>query len=395
MTSSEAAHQPLRVVVAGGGVAGLETIMALHDLAGRRVSVELICPDTEFLYKPLAVAEPFAHRSASRHSLERIAADFCAKLTVDALDWVAPGQHAIFTRSGAEIGYDVLVVALGARREQPFDQVVTFRGHEDSEAVHGLVQDIEHGYSRKIAFVVPPGVTWPLPLYELALMAAARAHEMQVEVDLHLVTPEETPLAAFGGEASAEVAAMLHDAGVAVETGAYAEVEGGRTVHLRPSGRSIEAHRVVAVPVLHGTAPRGVPATSDGFIPVDTHGRVTGASDVYAAGDGVAFPIKQGGIATQQADAIAEVIAKRAGASLEPRGFHPAMRGIVLTGGKERYLRGDVSRGRDVSEASDHPLWWPPAKIAGRYLAPYLAGELGDAKLVPSTTGAPPVKRTV
>jgi sulfide:quinone oxidoreductase len=375
MPSRQAPDQPLRVVVAGGGVAGLETIMALHDLAGPRVSVELICPEAEFVYKPLTVGEPFAGRSASRHSLERIAADFDAKLTVDALDWVAPGQHALFTRSGAEIGYDVLVVALGARREQPFDQVVTFRGHEDSEAVQGLVHDIEHGYSRRVAFVVPPGVTWPLPLYELALMAAARAHEMQMEVDLHLVTPEETPLAAFGGEASAEVAAMLDAAGITVETGAYAEVEGGQTVHLRPSGRSIEAHRILAVPILHGTAPRGVPATGDGFIPVDSHGSVTGISDVYAAGDGVAFPIKQGGIATQQADAVAEVIAKRAGASIEPRAFHPVMRAIVMTGGEERYLRGDAGRGRDVSDASDHPLWWPPTKIAGRYLAPYLAGE--------------------
>src|SRR4051812_8155383 len=326
MTSSDATHEPLRVVVAGGGVAGLETIMALRELAGPRVSIELICPDADFVYKPLTVGEPFASRSASRHSLARITADFRTKLTVDALDWVAPGQHAVFTASGAEVAYDVLVVALGVRREQPFDQVVTLRGHEDSEAVHGLVQDIEYGYSRKVVFVVPPGVTWPLPLHELALMAAARAHEMQDEIDLHLVTPEETPLAAFGGEASADVAALLHAAGIAVETGAYAEVENGRTVHIRPSGRSIDAHRVVAVPVLHGTAPRGLPATRDGFIPVDTHGRVTGANDVYAAGDGVAFPIKQGGIATQQADAIAEVIAKRAGASIEPRGFHPVMR---------------------------------------------------------------------
>jgi sulfide:quinone oxidoreductase len=375
MTSSDATHEPLRVVVAGGGVAGLETIIALRELAGPRVSIELICPDTEFVYKPLTVGEPFATRSASRHSLARIAADFRTKLTVDALDWVAPGQHAVFTASGAEVAYDVLVVALGARREQPFDKAVTFRGHEDSEPVHGLVQDIEHGYSRKIAFVVPPGITWPLPLYELALMAAGRAREMQMEVDLTLVTPEESPLAVFGAEASREVANMLQHAGIAVETGAYAEVEDGRKVHMRPSGRSIEAHRVVTVPVLRGTAPRGVPATSEGFIPVDTHGRVTGISDVYAAGDSVAFPIKQGGIATQQADAIAEVIAKCAGAPIEPRGFHPVMRGMVLTGDKERYLRGDVSRGRDVSEASAHPLWWPPAKIAGRYLAPYLAGD--------------------
>ena len=53
----------------------------------------------------------------------------------------------------------------------------TFRGQEDVEALHGLVQDIEEGYVRSVAFVVPAGVSWSLPLYELALMTARRAWE--------------------------------------------------------------------------------------------------------------------------------------------------------------------------------------------------------------------------
>ena len=59
---------------------------------------------------------------------------------------------------------------------------------------------------------------------------------------------------------------------------------------------------------------------------------MSGAEDVYAAGDGTNFPIKQGGIACQQADAVAEVIAKAAGASLEPRSFRPVLRGRLITG---------------------------------------------------------------
>jgi sulfide:quinone oxidoreductase len=386
--TSEQGSQAFRVVVAGGGVAGIETIIALRELAGPRVAIDWICPDEDFVYQPMSVREPFAHASAQRRPIDRIAADFRAHAIRDALDWVAPGKHAVFTRSGAEVGYDALVLALGARREEPFDQVVTFRGQEDSAAVRGIVQDVENGYTRSVAFVVPPGMAWPLPLYELALMTAARAAEMQVDAELTVVTPEETPLGAFGAEASADVAERLHEAGIAVELASYASVERGRTVILHPSGRTIAADRVVAVPALLGTAPRGIPDDGRGFIPVDVHGRVRGIKDVYAAGDGVAFPIKQGGIAAQQADAVAEVIAKRAGAPIEPRAFRPVMRGILLTGTGRRFLRGEISRGRDqISEAGDQTLWWPADKIAGRYIAPYLAGEMAYAERVTPMVG--------
>ena len=267
----------------------------------------------------------------------------------------------------------MLIVALGARRERPFDRVTTFAGGEDSESVHGLIQDVESGYTTSVAFVVPPGVTWPLPLYELALMTAARAREMSASAELTIVTPEESPLAAFGTDASADVAAMLDSAGIEPANGAVRR--GPSWVHRVDAslGRRPDRGPRRHVPTLHGTAPRGVPADLHGFIPTDRHGRVPGIHDVYAAGDGVQFPVKQGGIATQQADAVAEVIARRAGASLEPRAFRPVMRALLFTGTVDRFLRGEISRGRDgVSEATGDALWWPPAKIAGRYLAPYL-----------------------
>ena len=53
-------HAPHRVVVAGGGVAGLEALLALHALAGDKVDLTLVSPTPDFVYRPLAVAEPFA-----------------------------------------------------------------------------------------------------------------------------------------------------------------------------------------------------------------------------------------------------------------------------------------------------------------------------------------------
>jgi hypothetical protein len=111
---------------------------------------------------------------------------------------------------------------------------------------------------------------------------------------------------------------------------------------------------------------------------------VPGAPGVYAAGDATAFPIKQGGLATQQADAVAAALAADLGALPATPPFSPVLRGLLLTGGAPLYLRAElrgkhaVGRSRTVSgalrgEVSIRALWWPPGKVAGRYLAPYLA----------------------
>ena len=39
----------LRVLIAGGGVAGLEALLALRDLAGDRVELTLLSPETDFI----------------------------------------------------------------------------------------------------------------------------------------------------------------------------------------------------------------------------------------------------------------------------------------------------------------------------------------------------------
>jgi sulfide:quinone oxidoreductase len=93
---------------------------------------------------------------------------------------------------------------------------------------------------------------------------------------------------------------------------------------------------------------------------------------VYAVGDATAFPIKQGGLACQQADAVAESIATAAGAPVQPTRFRPVLRGKLMTGGRDRFLRYGLAGGQGVGEVSMQPLWWPPSKVAGRYLAPYL-----------------------
>jgi sulfide:quinone oxidoreductase len=374
-TETNTNHDPLNVVVAGGGVAGLETIIALRALAGDRLRISLLDPAQDFVYKPLSVGEPFAKAAAAHLALDAVASDFNVEHLSTGIARVKASDHALVTSDGDELPYQALVLALGARRERAYRHAVSFRGQEDSEAVHGLIQDLEQGYLHRIAFVVPPGSSWTLPLYELALMTAQRAIDMSAEVELTLVTPEDIPMEVFGAEVSREVGELLEAAGIDFEGGAYADVEAAGEIYLRPAGRRLSCDRVVALPTLWGTAPIGVPADERGFVPTDLHCRVRGVDDIYAAGDGTQFPLKQGGVATQQADIVAAGIAQRVGAQVTPRPFKPVLRAKLLTGGKERFLRSDVVGGQDDPSAfSEHALWWPPSKIAGAYLAPYLAG---------------------
>jgi sulfide:quinone oxidoreductase len=363
-----------RVLIAGGGVAALEAVIALRKLAGERIAITMLSPEDEFVYQPLSVGDPFALGPAKRYPLARIGEDFGVELLRGALASADPEAHTIRTSDGDEHSYDAVLVAVGAAREPAYEHVLTFRGQEDGERAHGLLQDLEGGYVRRVAFVVPPGNVWSLPLYELALMTAARAREMSLDdAQITVVTPEESPLAIFGLQASEEVARVLHDAGVAVETGAHAVIEGPAQVVLRPSGNTLDCDRIVALPRIVARRIDGLPSNEDGFVPIDEHARVPDTECVWAAGDGTAFPVKQGGIACQQADAGASDIARWAGADVEAEPFRPVLRGQLLTGSSPRFMRHHLEGGHgEDSEVSQQALWWPPSKIAGVHLAPYL-----------------------
>lgn len=365
-----------RVVIAGGGVAALEAALALHVLAGERVEVELVGQEPHFWYRPLSVAEPFELGETHRYELGALATAAGATFTLGRLQGVdAAGRQA--KTSVGEIPYDLLLVAIGAVPTVAVPGALTFRGPADSDKIRSLLGEIAAGEVRRVAFVVPWGAVWSLPIYELALMTAAHLEANGIEgVELTLVTPEQEPLQLFGRAGSGSVRRLLEERGVALHTGSYpAEYRDGG-LQLVPEGR-IEADRVVALPRLRGPRLDGLPQTLHGFIPIDAYGRVTGLEDVYAAGDISNFPVKQGGIATQMADVAAQTIASHVGADVRAEPFRPVLRGLLLTGGSPRYLRRELTGVGQVDTASPEPLWWPPAKIVGRHLTSFLAGFAG------------------
>jgi sulfide:quinone oxidoreductase len=360
-----------RVVIAGGGVAGLEALLALRHLAGDAVRITLVAPEEHFVYRPLSTAEPFSRGHVTRHPLADIARDLAIELVADRVVGVDATGRAARLAEGDAVPFDSLLLAPGATQHAAFEHAITFGAPGSDEALHGLLRDLEEGYVKRAAFVAPPASSWTLPLYELALMSAREVWAQGFDdAQITLVSSEDRPLGIFGAGPTAALSELLENNRVRFLGGAAAEVERG-LVRVHPAGESIEVDRVVALPALTGPRLEAVPADAGGFIPADAHGAVAGLDGVFAAGDATTFPVKQGGIAAQQADAAAQSIAARHGADVQPEPFEPVLRGQLYTGGDPRYL--DSSGGKD-GEISVQPLWWPPTKIAGSYLAPYLYG---------------------
>ena len=371
---ASSSEKPFNVVIVGGSVAGLEAALALREIGGESIATTLLAPNPEFVYRPMTVREPFGYAAAKRYPLDEIARDIGAELLSDGFKWLDHERRYVHTEAGAEVPYDALLLALGALPYARFKHVLTIDDGQLDEQLHGLIQDVEGGYVRRLAFIVPGRIGWPLPIYELALMTATRARDMNIELSITIATPEEKPLAVFGLGASEAVGKLLAANGIETITSAYCEVHEPGRVTINPGSRQLQADRIVAMPELHGPSVPGIPGgPAGGFIPVDIHCKVRGVESVYAAGDATDFAIKHGGIAAQQADVAAQAIAASAGLTPEPAPFHPVIHAILLTGGKPLYLSSDVTGGHGASsESGDSPTWSPSTKIAARYLAPYL-----------------------
>ncbi len=374
---------PVHVLIAGGGVAALEATLALRALAERRVAITLVAPESDFVYRPLAVAEPFRVGEVERFPLRPLVEAAGAELRQGRVAAVDPDRRVVVTAEQEELPYEVLLLALGAVPREALPGALTFRGSEDGPALAALLERAVDGELRSFVFALPAGVTWPLPLYELALLTGSYlADRGTMGIELTLVTPEEAPLGLFGTRASEAIGELLEARGIGLQLRATPVSFEEGLLGLAPEGE-IETAAVVALPRLEGPRLAGIPNDPNGFVPTDEYGRVGSEVDVYAAGDLTQFPLKQGGIATQQAGAAAASIAAQVGADVEPTPFKPVLRGLLLTGMVPRYLRSEV--GTADSVADTEALWWPPAKIVGRYLAPFLAQRLGLPETPPRT----------
>jgi len=366
--------KPFNAVICGAGIAGTEGLLRLRKLAGDRVDITVLSAKEEFTYRPIAILEPFAKGRANRYSVARIAADNGARWLPDDLSSVDPHNHTVHTRKGEVLDYDALLLAIGGRERKPPEHMQVFTDRNADEMYRAILSGIEAGEVKSVAFVMPAGPSWPLPLYELALLTAKQMHDIAAP-DIIFVTPERLPLQAFGEHAAETVAGILRDAGITLYCDADVRVMGPGELLLYTSGTRVHADRIVTIPRITGPNVAGIAGDAgDRFLPIDGRCRVLGTDGrVFAAGDATDLPVKHGGIGAQQADVAAAGIAHLAGLIEAPAPMHPVIRGMLLTGHNPLFLMAHVVAGRGwQAEIYDTPPWPTDEKVIAEELGPYL-----------------------
>ena len=380
-----------RVVIAGSGVAALEAVLALRALAGRGFEIDLLAPEHALVDRPTSVSDAVRPRrgAVARPARARVALRRTAR--TGRAGGRRPGARLAWVEGGDALLYDHLLVAIGARPAPAVPGALTFGGPADARAVQWVLDEAVRGHRERIAVAVPSDVTWPLPAYELAIMArtelrhAGRPRRRAHRRDRRARTAGD--LRRRGRRRLARAArAASHPA--ADRRPARAHHRGRPVARVRRGGA--RRHRAQPAAV-RGPAPAG-PAVRRPRVHPHRPGRPRHRRDrVLAAGDATSFPVKQGGLAAQQADAAAATIAQRLGARVASRPFiTPVLRGVLLTGGAPLYLRAELdASGKPVrtrqrrlraasprarcggrrarSPAATSPLTWP---LRGRRYRP-------------------------
>lgn len=403
----------------------MEALLGAHELLGERAELRLIEPEEEFRYRAVDSAEPLRSQPERTLTVAQLLAGTGATIVRDRLVEVREQDRTLLTRDGDLLPFDYLLIAVGARPQRALRQGAVWRPGQDPAVLAEILAGLASGAVARAGVVIPRGVRWPLPGYELALVLGWTA---QAPGRVTLVTAERRPLEALGPDAIDLVTGELTRAEVELITGVEAHdatgaeatsarlrltreppslaadalvgrpsrpseddvvtepsspveptAASGPSATLEPTppashqpdaDRLVEFDRLLSLPTVSGPMIGGVASDAAGFVVVDEQLRALGGRRVWAAGSCLAAALEHSALAAQQADAaIAEIAAEfgvRAAAPASPL----ELTGILLRGQRERWLAANPPA---TNRPSTLCLWWPTGRALGPRLAQRIA----------------------
>jgi sulfide:quinone oxidoreductase len=383
-----------RVLVLGGGFAGLETAymlrMKLHDA----VDLGVVSDRDTFLFKPNTIYIPFGAEEESllipldKPFHRRHIAFHQGRVTEVDVD-----RKLVHVGDGSVVPYDFLVIGTGATMrpaEVPglaeFASTIWTPSEMRSLAsrIEALYARARRGEHSEVLFLVPPNNKCSGPLYEIVFMLETwlRRHGVRDRVQIRYSTYERSFIHAFGPRLHTVVTDEFAARGIDGHTEELVEkVTDGEVVYRDGTHRRFD-DLISFPPYVAAHTYTGLPADDRGFLTCDLRTRqVEGHPDVYAPGDAGDFPVKQAFLAFLQADAVAEHLASRIDGRAFAHPFDPVSMCVMEMFDSATFaqvplrLTGDAADPVEVRPDADgdykvgvSPVWRLGKKMLGLYL---------------------------
>ena len=382
-----------RVVVLGGGFAGLESAFYLVHRLADRVDVTLVSDRDSFVFKPNTIYIPFGEDPGKYViPLKDPTTKKRIRLVTDAVTGIDPDKRKVFLEDG-ELVFDYVVVATGAGMRP--EEVPGLKEHaltvwEPEEMVRlreglwRLVHQGNHGSHFDLLFLVPPNNRCSGPLYEMCLMTDTwlRREGAREPIRITWATYEQSFLQAFGPRLDTVVKDEFEERDIEGFHGWFVTgVEPG-FVHFQ-NGERRRYDLLVSFPPYVARVPYPtLPIDDRGFIRVEPDSRRVKKHDrIFAAGDAADFPIKQAFLALLQGDAAADHIASEITGEPARVKFEPmsmclmeelnkatfAQVPLRHTGSPEKPVQVDAGDGERY-KIGVSPIWRAGTKVLGMHL---------------------------
>jgi sulfide:quinone oxidoreductase len=335
-----------RILIVGGGFAGLVTAEKLVSALGDEHEISLVSPERSFTFYPALVNLAFG-----KCGLEDIQFDIAAKLRELGVHYIEGSMTRLISDRKAveiagkdmrgELSYDYVVFALGRRlATEKISGFYKYSHHLlGPEAAKKFGQAIDDFRGGDVVLGGCPGARLPVPVCEAAFEIATR-FEKEIEsgdVRVKVIFPESLD-DAFGGAGvhqKFEEAFARHKINVLYNVPVTSVTENDV---LSSEGHKIHHDLLMLVPPFKGhSALSNYGFTDeDDFILVDDMMRVFNHENTYAVGDDVAFSgPKFAHMAVRQAEVAAENIIAEINSDEPSRTYYHEIAAIVDASGKD------------------------------------------------------------
>jgi sulfide:quinone oxidoreductase len=385
---------PPRVLVLGGGFAGLETSFLLRMRTGKALDITIVSDRDTFLFKPNTIYIPFgADPESFLMPLRKPAYKQHLNLVEGSVSELDPDRRLVSLDDGSALSYDFLVVATGAGMRP--EEIPGLPEHASTiwtpEAMSDLGRRIETlrsraeaGENQEALFVVPPNNKCAGPLYEIVFMLETwlRRNKLRDRVKITYSTFEQSFIQAFGPRLHEVVSAEFSERSIEGHTGEVLEEVVDGEARFGGSVKRRFDQLISFPPYVAGVRYEALPADDRGFLATDLRTRqVEGHPEIYAPGDAGDFPVKQAFLAMLQADAAADHIASQVASKEFSQPFDPVSMCVMEMLDKATFaqvplqLTGDPNHPVEVRPDADgdykvgvSPLWRIGKKVLGFYL---------------------------